>query len=75
MKVQSVGNYDCQRKNDVSFKAAHIQGTGLKVPCQSNVYVERGLKDLLRNPFKFIADFAWTVTNGVIGRLTKAMSG
>lgn len=68
MKVQSVGNYDCQRKNDVNFKAMPVVE---KAQSKSNAYVERVFSE---NPVRFVADFFWTVLNGVIKRITRAMS-
>lgn len=49
MRIQSVGNYDCQRKNDVNFKAGHLQNNVLRLGAEkartipSQVYKERGL--------------------------------
>lgn len=73
MRIQNVGNYDCQRKNDVNFKAVHLQDSAsvfyLVAKRNSKAYVER---NFFENPVKFVADLVWTVVNGAIGLLTKA---
>lgn len=69
MKVQSVGNYDCQRKNEVNFKTLSAVEKAQSI--RNGGYIERRFMDLLRNPVKVSADFAWTFVNEFIASLTR----
>jgi hypothetical protein len=69
MKVQCVGNYDCQRKKDVNFKA--ISAVEKLESIQNKGYVNRGFRE---NPWKLLTDLVWTFANGAIGLLTKAIN-
>lgn len=77
MRIQSVGNYDCQRKNDVNFKAVQ---NGTVTFCSTTealrsmpvqVYKECGIKDLLQHPLNGLKDAAWTISNRIIGWLVR----
>lgn len=73
MKVQSVGNCDCQRKKDVSFKAMPGVQKAQRISSDVDIYVDRGIKDFFRNPIKIAAEFASTVANGAIKLLVTTL--
>lgn len=80
MKVQSLNNYDCQRKKDVSFEAlqnsAGVLRTGMENaqrPIQ--VYRERGFNDFIQHPIKFLRNVIWTVFNKAIALHNRLYTG